>query len=362
MRVGLLTWHYYENVGSNLQAYAIQQIVKDLGHEAVFINYRYRRFDDGLLKRWVKRGIGLVDDLLPGLLKEEWRFGAAQFQRRRLSSTRRCYDKRELPALSGQFDAVVCGSDQIWAPNVFDDAYMLSFVQPPVRKIAYAPSIGLKDIPEALKGEYRKWIGRLDSVSVREAEGAQLIRECCGIEAEPVLDPTLLLTAERWMALCAREKKPAEGYVFSYLMGNKTSHRVWIREFAKRQGKPLVLFSGQPEERAAADVRIGRMGPEKFLKCLAEADIVLTDSFHGMAFSILFEKPFYVFDRFEEPDALCQNSRISNLASLLGLEDRRIRDERMPGLSTPNYEVIRAQLEENRTASIAYLKRALSAG
>jgi hypothetical protein len=309
--------------------------------------------------RCVKRGIGLVDDLLPGTLKEEWRFGAAQFQRRRLCSTRRCYNKNALRALSKQFDAVVCGSDQIWAPNVFDDAYMLSFVQPPVRKIAYAPSIGLADIPVALRDEYRKWIGRFDSVSVREAEGVRLLRKYCGIEAQLVLDPTLLLTAEHWKALCAREKKPAGGYVFSYLLGDKAWHRTWVREFAKRQGKPLVLLSGRPEDRTNADVFNSRMGPEKFLKCLTEADCVLTDSFHGMAFSVLFEKPFYVFDRFAEGEALCQNSRIANLSDLLGLESWRIRDQSMPEPFEPNYAVIRARLEESRAASIAYLKRAL---
>ena len=184
-KVGILTWHYYSNVGSNLQAWAMQRVLGNMGFNPQFINYRKREFDGD---RFPKGAVKAVIDSLPfGPHFNTWRF-----QHDKLRQTRKTYDSADAASICDGFDVVVCGSDQIWAPNVFDPVYMLDGVSSSVRKVSYAASIGIPMIPENLKSGYKKLLSRFDAVGVREEQGRRLLEEL-GIQATTVLDPTLLL-------------------------------------------------------------------------------------------------------------------------------------------------------------------------
>ena len=152
----------------------------------------------------------------------------------------------------------------------------------------------------------------------------KLLKEYCGIEAEQVLDPTLLIEKTEWLELVKNENTFKEKYIFIYLLGEKKWVREWIQKFAKNIKMKIILLSSFNDDRKYADVHYKVMGPRKFIKLVSEAQYILTDSFHGTIFSILFQKQFYVFDRFDSKEKLCQNSRIISLLKILELENRRI--------------------------------------
>lgn len=362
MKIGIITWHYYNNVGSNLQAYAMQKILKNLGHKPIFINYRYKIYKDSFLKKIIKNFCIKIDKFFPNLINEKMRFGAYRFQKEELNQTEEIYDKKKLEKIASKFDAVVCGSDQIWAPNVFDEVYMLSFVDQQIKKIAYAPSIGLNVIPENLIEKYKKYIRRIDNVSTREDNGVKLLKEYCDIEATQVLDPTLLIEKDEWLELTKGENSINEKYIFIYLLGEKEWIRNWIQEFSNNLKMKVILLSNFKNDKKYTDFHYKAVGPKKFIKLISEAQYVLTDSFHGMIFSILLKKQFYIFDRFNSDEKLCQNSRIISLLKLLELEDRRIKSNDKVKLLEKkiDYEKTDKSLKKEREKSLKFLLDSLS--
>ncbi|GAF70280.1 unnamed protein product, partial [marine sediment metagenome] len=125
---------------------------------------------------------------------------------------------RDLKAANTIYDAFICGSDQIWAPNLFHEWSYLSFVDGKHRKIAYAPSIGLPTIPDTLKPRMASLIKEIRYLSVREKQGAEIINELTGIQVPIVLDPTLLINRNKWIRMLT-ETKLQEPYVLCYLLG-----------------------------------------------------------------------------------------------------------------------------------------------
>lgn len=359
MKIGILTWHYYKNVGSNLQAFALQKIIKKLGHEPVFINYRYKKFDDSFFKGIIKNSFIQLDKIFPKKLNENLRFGALRFQQEEFKCTKKRYDKNKLKKFIGDFDSVICGSDQIWAPNVYDDVYMLSFVDDLTNKISYAPSIGLNDIPKELISDYKKYIGRFNYISVREEAGVKLLKDKCDIDAKQVLDPTLLLERCDWENVIRNESSIEDRYIFVYFLGEKKWTREWMINFAKSKGLKLVMLSQSKEDNNLVDIYYNSLGPRKFIKMILDAEYILTDSFHGMIFSIIFEKEFFILNRFNSNEILCQNSRIESLTNLLGLSNRRISQNEYYHDKKIDYYLVKNKLEKERQKSIQFLKNAI---
>lgn len=360
MKIGIITWHFFDNVGSNLQAYALHNVIKKMGHDVKNINYRAEQHDERIIKRTIKRFFVLIDKLLPGILPEKYRFGSLAFTEQYLKCTKLFHTKEELEHGLEKFDAVICGSDQIWAPNCFDDVYMLSFVDDETKKIAYAPSIGLNDIPEEFIEAYKKWIGRIDYLSVREDKGVELLERCCGLKATQVLDPTLLLETRDWELLFNNETAPSGEYIFSYLLGEKQWIRESIRKFADEKGMRLIIYSQISSDQNYADEYFERMGSPKFLKCISQAAYVLTDSFHGLLFSVQFHKEVYVYDRYDEDEEKCQNSRIKSILEVLGISDRRVsRNTVLSNAEEIDYKMVDCRLRQERRKSLEFLETAL---
>lgn len=216
------------------------------------------------------------------------------------------------------YDLFVCGSDQIWNPayGTTSDLAFLSFAKG--RKIALAPSFGVSDIPEESKADFRKWLNGITALSVREEDGYQIIKALTGREAQVLLDPTMAIEPICWEAMaCAPEKKLPEKYILTYFLGQVTKeYKNLIRQISKQTGLPVVsLFNIEEPEHYV-------FNPSEVLYAIAHASLVLTDSFHGSVFSILFKRDFLVFCRNEGGKSM--HSRISNLLSKFELEDRLV--------------------------------------
>lgn len=354
MKIGIITWHNYPNVGSALQAYALHTFINRNGGDATIINYS----PFGRPSLWLFRLIAsFFDKLLPKKLSSKLHYRFISFEHKYFRETKLYKDNRDLKKNVEQFDIFVCGSDQIWAPNVFNDVYMLSFVPDNKIKVSYAASIGLPEIPEKLIPTYKALLNRFDNISVRERQGADLLYSSLGINSTVVLDPTLLLKKEDWLKI-GNNKKNRKPYVLCYFLGEQESHRKIVESFAKSKNYDVICIS-----RYSIDIRINfitdtDVGPREFIDYVRFAEYVFTDSFHGLCFSVNFNKNFFVLKRFTEDSPINQNSRIENILSLLGLENQLI-SETPQSVENIDYNLVNKRLEKLRDNSHQYLREAL---
>ena len=212
-----------------------------------------------------------------------------------------------------KYDYFVCGSDQIWNPSYSTTSELAFCSFAPEKTICLSPSFGVSKIPELRKEEYSQWLKPLYSLSVRENKGQEIIKELTDREATVLLDPTMALPVEKWNALCKKpETNLPERYIVCYFLGRSDkAYKKKIDSFARKTGLPVVmLFDITTPEYYSFD-------PAEVLYTIKNADYVLTDSFHGTVFSILFHKKFYVFSRNEGGESM--NSRIETLLDTFGL-------------------------------------------
>ena len=213
-----------------------------------------------------------------------------------------------------EFDCLVCGSDQIWNPN-YPTATRNAFLQfaPESRRIALSASIGISDVNTMLP-EYSEWIGSIPYLSVREERAAEIITELTGKNAEVFLDPTMLISLEKWnqMADQAETKLPSKFAVGYFLGIREKKYDAYIQQEIK--GLAYVdLLNGEATEYL-------KFGPDQVVDAIRKAEMVFVDSFHGAVFSILFHKQFVVFNRSEKGQTM--NSRLETLLKRFGLKNR----------------------------------------
>ena len=213
-------------------------------------------------------------------------------------------------------DFFICGSDQIWNPTYATTSELAFCSFAPEKTICLSPSFGVSEIPEFRRTEYSEWLKKIKYLSVREEAGQKIIKNLTGRKAQVLLDPTMMISVEIWEDLCKEpEKKLPDHYIVCYFLGRiDKSYNKKIRDFSKQTGLPVVmLFDITMPEYYTYD-------PAEVLFAIKHADYVLTDSFHGSVFSILFHKEFYVFARNE--GGLNMNSRMETLLGKFNLKDR----------------------------------------
>lgn len=356
--IGIVTWHYYDNYGSALQAYALQTTIYKLGYTCEFINYR--KFKSNNIKIAIKYMLSHLLDFIPLEKRGKYSYKFIQFQYDYLKQSKKTYIIETLKKYNTKYRIFISGSDQIWAPNVFDPIYFLSFVSDEKPKIAYAPSIGLNSIPDSLHNQYCKLLSRFNCLSVREENGAELIKSIVNLEAEVVLDPTLLLGKKDWEEL-AIKPKTKEDYILCYFLGDNKSHRESAKRVAERLKYKTIFISNYEMDGEIADYVDKYAGPREFLGYVRNAKFIVTDSFHGVVFSIIFNKNFYVFERFSNNNKICQNSRINNILYKVDLKDRLICYEGfIREINEIDYKCVDLLLKAERTKSLKYLKDSIS--
>lgn len=353
--VALLTWWHYHNYGSALQATALSKTISSLGHNVDMVNYEPsgKRFPtkSGRKEVWTER---FVDK------QREQRFES--YSRKHFSLTGKCQEDEEFAKLNDQYDFFVSGSDQIWAPVVFDARYFQDFVTDNRKKVAYAPSIGMSSIEnEWIRERMTSLMSQFAHLSVREKQGAELASKLIERPVEALPDPTLLLDYNEWRKIIPKQQKSAEKYILCYFLGENP--RVWnhAKSLSNKTGLPIKILPVFPSDADHGEVLEG-VGPEEFFNTISNAEIVLTDSFHGAIFSIICSRPFYVFERFRENDEFSQNSRTYNLLALTDLNERLIKYDEDPKRHSIDVDFTAAHkaIEREKHRAITYLKTSLS--
>lgn len=249
-------------------------------------------------------------------------------------------------------DFFICGSDQIWNPTYGTTSELAFCSFAPEKTVCMSPSFGVSKIPEYREKEYSIWLKKIKALSVREIAGQKIIKNLTGRMAEVLLDPTMLVSSKTWENICKEpENKLPDHYIVCYFLGRvDKSYYKKIRDFSKKKALPVVmLFDILTPEYYIYD-------PAEVLYTIKHADYVLTDSFHGSVFSILFHKEFYVFTRNE--GGLNMNSRIETLLEKFDLNDRLFVGE-SSDISSEKWCLTEHILENEREKAKNYIEKAL---
>lgn len=361
MKIGILTFHRTTNYGAALQAYALQETLLRQGHDAEIIDYNSRAIYSYYDYR-IFYGAQSAKTRLGKALRYSYNKATcahfAAFQEKHMRLSPECAAHDALRAVEERYDAVICGSDQVWNPRaIFGDfdAYLLETAE--CRKIAYAASAGAVSTWEPYLKTYWRLLHRFDAISVREEEMLAPTERLAQKNASLVVDPTLLLKSEDWSRIESQqltEGLPKSGYILVYFLGKNPAVIQAARELQKKTGLPLISLGrriGESNETHPVT------GPEEFLALFHHASYVLTSSFHGTVFAVQYQRPFLVFGNG------AYNGRMQTLLSALGLQERMIRDEAIMAMDTLNtpvaWDKVEKRLEKERERSLTFLQEAL---
>lgn len=364
MDIKVITRHAPSNYGSLLQSIATQTVLERLGHTCEIIDY-IRDDEQGLRgtmtalrgkREWNNSPLKKMVYLLlryPEEKQAEMKF--ANMRKRYLKLTRRCSSHEDLKLLDA--DVFMTGSDQVWGPTMngrYDEAYFLSFVEDR-KKTAYAASFGRTDFTPSILAEYKKLLSSYSAIAVRENTAVDLLRRM-GIRcAGQVLDPTLLLTGEEWERHI--RKKVKGKYVLVYQIHNDPALSDYAIRFARQVRLPLYRISPTFHQFRRGGKFVYLPDLNDFLSYIKNCTYFVTDSFHGTAFALNFNRQFI--------EILPNNktgSRNQSILQLTGLQDRILKDLDDFSIADRliNYSPVNEILAGERDNSIRILKQLIN--
>ncbi|MBQ8422415.1 MAG: polysaccharide pyruvyl transferase family protein [Bacteroidales bacterium] len=365
MKVGIVTMPLCANYGGTLQNWALQQVLIKLGHEPLTLRFPVDYQGMSSCRYWLKifpyqvvRFIyhKITDGkCVKPLLIGTWRRnvqGMEEFVKRYISTTDFITDLSMDDVYKNDLEALVVGSDQIWRPIMYDAAnyFFFGFAKNhDIIRVAYAPSIALDYWPFSKETtiQLRELVSKFSAVSVREESSVELVRENLHIDAQWVLDPTMLLRKEDYLSLCKELPRNKEPFVFAYILDMTEEKQQMAEKMAKEYGCKILYLTA---DKVKAEDTI-----EKWLANFRDAVYVVTDSYHGTVFSLIFKKQFYCFYNDKRG-----NARMDTLKKISGENNRfinRMIDELNPDIE---YESIEKNINRFREDSITFLKKALN--
>lgn len=338
-KVALISvWNH--NYGSLLQTYALQKFLS-LNHytnEIIlynesnllrrlirFFNFSYLIAKYKIIQRNLTFSV-FYPEIYKNLQVRSIKFES--FKTIRLDFSSPLNNRKELRRYIQNFDVVVLGSDQVLHPaNLLMDYFTLGFVPMNIKKIAFAPSFGVSNIPFYQKRRTKCYLNKFDYLSSREISGKKIVKTLTQREIPVVCDPTLLMDKLIWDDLKGEERFISEKYIFCYLLGNNPLHRSFANSIKAATGYKIValqhLDEFVKEDILFGDIKPFDVGPAEFVNLISNAEYILTDSFHATIFSIIYQKQFFTFDRYQSK-IRSTSSRISSILELLDLLDRKL--------------------------------------
>lgn len=386
-KIALVTCYFQHNYGSQLQAFATQKICDKLGwpNETICIDGLKPEINQAKYRYFLSRiwDINTIKDKMATVRKAfAKKTNAAyakqlnqrdqlfeDFANQKFRCSRRYDSKQELGSHAQDYSAFIVGSDQLWLPsNISADYYTLNFVPngTGVKKVAYATSFGIAQLPSRQAQMAQAFLPRLDSIMVRETSGQKLIKQLIGKDVPIVCDPTLLFSAKEWAEELPQQTRITEPYILCYFLGNNPNQRTWAKQLAQATKCKIVQLPNLDEyiksDEGFADYPLYDVNPLDFVALIRDARYVLTDSFHCTVFSTLHQKEFFCFRRYNTNSIVSTNGRLDSLLSSFGLSDRMLTanesvQEQIS--STIDYDLVLPRIEKMRIDSVNLLKLAI---
>lgn len=349
----MITRHAPSNYGSLLQSFATVTAVEKMGHDCRIIDY-VRADEIGLkallaqLRQKPSYNNNIIKRLAYILIRypdEKWaELKFKQMRKHYLKMTQSCRCSSDLQRLNA--DVYMTGSDQVWGPVAgadFDGAYFLDFTIDSTKRVAYSASIGRTELPNNVLGKYNEMLLRYDNIAVRENTAVEMLSQLGIYNVNQVLDPVFLLSVEEWNIIIRRERK--NDYVLVYQIHNDSKLNDYAIRFADKCGMPLMRVSPFMRQIGRGGRLIHLPDISEFLSLIKGCSYLITDSFHGTAFGLIFNRQFV--------EVLPNNktgSRNQSILELVGLTDRILK-------SHDDYSFIQNRIDYNKVNDVLNMER-----
>lgn len=383
-KIGIMTIYYNnDNYGGIAQAYALNKYISDLKYDSEIITYmrnkrevnlttknsnvKYiiQRVKNKIINKFIYSPIEKIMEKKYTRLLEQRHEKLQDFRNNIKHSV--VYDSDSIEEIKDKYDIYITGSDQTWNPGCIDKGFVFDFLDNEKYNVfSYAPSIAVDQFSENYIEYMNKVLKKYKFISVREEKSRDNLKKYIDRDIEWVVDPTMLLEKKEWDSL-ATNRKIKEKYIISYILGNSKKQRKKVKRFAKEKGLKLVTIpyikNGSQFKFKLVDYKFGDeqmidISFGDFLSLIKYSEYVVTDSFHAVSFSYIFEKEFFVINR---DSVISTNSRIDSILKILGLPERYITDKKIPlNVEKINYSEINKNARVKIDKSKKYLDIALN--
>ena len=334
------------NFGNRLQNYALQEALKQYNVDVETI-YSSKSVMNSILMSWIRRMAKQT------LKRSNRKLFFDEFNKKHVNISNKIrYEKLNEKSFADKYDAFIAGSDQVWNPNFhFNSNFEFMTFADPKKRYSYAASFGVDTIPEPFVENYKKWLGQMHKISVREFTGQFIVENLVDKNALVHIDPTMLISKEKYIKI---EEKPYQtipkDYLLVYFLGEKASeYDMFIQKLAETEGLEIIELSEIPSN------QFYNIGPQHFIYLFRNAKYICTDSFHGAVFSTIFEKRYTVF--FRQSHEVPMNNRIETLLNKVGLTNRLYGKLSLEdSMVEIDYEAVNSRIEEERKKANNYLK------
>lgn len=360
MKIAIITIIDYINYGNRLQNYAIQKFLEEQGHDVeTIVATSYKR---ELVNRIKKTTYSIYPSFFE--TKRSYILRESPF----ICFTKQYIKERKVLSFNGRipkwinrnYDFFIVGSDQIWNPEFINydvpngGIYnrLLQFVEPQ-KRIALAPSFGVEKIPFSLADNFKEELLKFHALSVREDAGADIIKKLIDKDIDILIDPTLMFEAKTWHSISKSvDAVDCEHYILKFIISHETNeYKKKVDAIAKdRNLKIKTMLSESDKSLFVAD-------PSQFIFLISNADLVCTDSFHAIVFSIIFNKPFLLMDRNDGLSSM--NSRIETLLHKLNLKDKMSTNSECIDVFNYDYSYANTIIEKEREHFKQFILNAL---
>lgn len=369
MNIGILTFQNSNNFGAILQAYALEKKIEEYEKKCTIINYVsptkigwYRPFDFSY-KKGLKYNVKQILKIPNYNFVKEKNRKTDSFKIEKMCIGENAFlgKTHELENYLNNFDAIFVGSDQVWnwKNTSFDKVYFLGFDNLRAKKISYAASFGMSEIPLNMQDEYKELLSSFNSISVREASGKKIVDSLLGINVNVTLDPTLLHNKMTWESFLPSIKKNDRcmDYLLVYTIGRDKNIDKIANEISKRHNLKIIKIMNDFRDKFSFSFEGINPTVEEFLFTINNAKYVLTNSFHGVAFSINFNKEFFVY----LDSANQANTRIDNLLTVTKLTDRIVTSKNdLDNINSINYTKVNKIIQKTREDSSSFIEKQIS--
>ncbi|MBN2835135.1 MAG: polysaccharide pyruvyl transferase family protein [Candidatus Delongbacteria bacterium] len=365
MKIGILTFNCVFNYGAVIQAFALQNELESDGHNVEMIDLQLDRLKENYkllnLTNFAFSNKCIIQFLsevkkIPCRVIRYLKFNRDVHQLLNLTESK-YRTIEELIDGNLDHDVFVCGSDQIWNPQIFNGPnpiFFADFAKPNQRKISYAASIGVENIDKNFIEDYVKYINHLDNISVREIEAKEEFQNLIKNDISIVLDPVFLLKKEQWAKLITKQIE-ASKYILIYMLRYDKELLDLATNISKERNLKIVIIGERSRSFRGDNIKYySTAGPLDFLNLFFYSSSIVTNSFHGTAFSIIFEKEIFTFANDK------RNSRIINLMNKLDLGNRIVNSSNDFKKGPIDYTKVNKLLGVERKKSIEFLKKAVN--
>lgn len=365
MKIGIITYHFATNYGAVLQAFALQTYLRSNGHEVEFINYNPTTLKSKVINQKSKLTPNKLIKKI-NTLRRTLKFNS--FRKKLVISNTSYSSLEELEKGTLNYDAIICGSDQIWNPlysfgKDFPHVYYLNFSYKG-KKISYAPSFGTTDLDSFNKAKIKRCLKHFYSISVREKSSVSMLKDIGIDSAHWVPDPTLLLDKRAYDRLLKLNDLGNNKYIFSYVLHNEKKAGENLLSICQKSLNITDVFN------VNAGVVLNQKGvktktvtPERWLTKIKNSNFVITNSYHACIFSIIFNIPFLFIAISGKKKGM--NERVFSLFEKLGIENRIVFNDNLSKISVlakqeMDWENINTRLSDFKEEGKDYLARCLN--